>query len=136
MKNYKLNLINNNFVKYWLPFFLWVGFIYYLSDQQSLKSSLEPIWDMILRKLAHLTEFAVLAFLLSRLLSLYDIEGKKFWFIVLFVALFYSVYDEVHQSYVQGRYGTVRDMIIDFNGAFLGVISWSFYKLKEWRKRR
>jgi len=136
MKNYRASLINNNFVKYWLPFFLWAGFIYYLSDQQSLKSSLEPMWDMILRKIAHLTEFAVLTFLLSRLVSLYNIEGKKFWFIVLSLALFYSVYDEVHQSYVQGRYGTVRDMIIDFNGAFLGVIVWNFYKLKEWRKKR
>lgn len=136
MKKHRFNLINNDFVKYWLPFFLWLGFIYFLSDQPSLKSSLEPIWDMILRKIAHLTEFAIFAFLLSRLLSLYNIEGKKFWFIVLFLALSYAVYDEVHQSFMQGRYGTIRDMIIDFNGAFLGVIVWNFYKLKEKHSRK
>lgn len=136
MKNYRFNLINNNLIKYWLPFFLWAGFIYFLSDQPSLKSSFEPLWDMILRKIAHLTEFGVFAFLFSRLLGLYEIEGKKFWFIVLTVSLFYTVYDEVHQSFVQGRYGTVRDMIIDFNGAFLGVIFWNVLRLRERHGRR
>lgn len=136
MKNYRFNLINNDFVKYWLPFFLWIGFIYFLSDQPSLKSSFDPLWDMIFRKIAHLTEFGIFAFLLSRLLGIYDVEGRKFWCIILALSLFYAVYDEVHQSYVQGRYGTVRDMMIDFNGAFLGAILWNFFKLNERRRRK
>lgn len=128
--------ISNIFIKYWLPVILWAGFIYVLSDQPSLKSDFDPIWDMIFRKIAHIAEFAIFAFLLSRALGFYKIEGCKFWFSVLAISFFYAIYDEVHQSYVQGRYGTVRDMMIDFNGAVLGTIAWNLNRIKKKKKKR
>lgn len=135
MKNF-ISLFNNNFVKYLLPPILWVWFIYFLSDQPSLKSSFEPIIDLALRKIAHMAEFGVFAFLLFRFFDFYNIGKKKSWFLVVVISLSYAVYDEVHQSFVQGRYGTVRDMLIDFNGAFLGMIAWNLYRLKSKKKRR
>lgn len=80
-------------------------------------------------------EFGILAFLMSRTLGFYKINGWKFWFLVLTASFIYAVYDEVHQSFVQGRYGTIRDMLVDFNGAFLGIVVWNLYKL-EGKKRR
>lgn len=128
-------IVNSNFTKYWLPILLWGWFIYYLSDQSSLKSSFDPLWDMILRKIFHMIEFGSLAFLMSRALGFHKISGWKFWFSVLIASFAYAVYDEVHQSFVQGRYGTIRDMLVDFNGAFLGIVAWHLYNL-EGKKRR
>lgn len=128
--------ITSNFTKYWLPILLWGWFIYYLSDQPLLKSSLDPLWDTILRKIFHMIEFGVLAFLMSRVLGFHKIGGWKFWLLVLVVSFAYAVYDEVHQSFVQGRYGTIRDMLVDFNGAFLGIVAWHLYNLERKKKRR
>lgn len=130
------DILNSNFVKYWLPIFLWGSFIYYLSDQPSLKSSFDPIYDIILRKIWHVIEFGILAFLISRMLGLYKISGWKFWLIVLFISFVYAVYDEVHQSFIQGRYGTIRDMLVDFNGGFLGAIMWHLFSLEGKKKRK
>lgn len=127
---------NNTFIKYWLPVILWTGFIYVMSSQPSLKSALDPFWDMTFRKIAHMLEFGIFAFLLSRALDIHRVKGRAYWFLIIFISLFYSVYDEVHQSYVQGRYGTVRDMIIDFNGAILGAIVWNLNKVRKKKKER
>lgn len=136
MKNILIALINNNITKYLIPIFLWGWFIYYLSDQPSLKSSFDPIWDLVLRKMAHMAEFGVLAFLIFRLFNFYGLGKKKIWFFVIVFSFSYAVYDEVHQSFVQGRYGSVRDMLIDFNGAILGMISWNLFKLRSKKKRK
>lgn len=126
---------DNTFIKYWMPVILWVGFIYAMSSQPSLKSSLDPLWDMIFRKAAHLLEFGIFAFLFSRALDFHGIKGRIYWFLVVFISVFYSIYDEVHQSYIAGRYGTVRDMIIDLNGAILGAIVWNLNRIKKRKKR-
>lgn len=107
-----------------------------MSSQPSLKSALDPFWDMTFRKIAHMLEFGIFAFLLSRALDFHRVKGRAYWFLIIFISLFYSVYDEVHQSYIQGRYGTVRDMIIDFNGAILGAIVWNLNKVRKKKKER
>lgn len=127
---------NNNFIKYWLPVILWVGFIYAMSSQPSLKSALDPFWDMVFRKIAHMLEFGIFTFLLSRALDLHRVNGMAYWILIILSSLFYSVYDEVHQSYIQGRYGTVRDMLLDFNGAILGAIAWNLNKVRSKRRKR
>lgn len=131
-----MQFINNNFTKYWLPIFLWAGSIYFISDQPSLKSPFDPLWDMILRKILHMAEFGALAALLARMLGFYKIIGGKAWFLVLSLSFFYAIFDEVHQSFIQGRYGTIRDMMIDFNGSFLGMIGWQIYGLRPKKKRK
>lgn len=127
---------NNTFLKYWLPVILWAGFIYLLSNQPSLKSPFDPLWDTILRKFAHMAEFGVLAFLMARALNFHGINNGANWFLVMLASAIYAVYDEVHQSYVQGRFGTVRDMILDFNGAFLGLIAWNLIQIRKKKKKR
>lgn len=94
------------------------------------------MWDLVLRKIAHMAEFGVLAFLIFRLFDFYGLGKKKIWFFVIVFSFSYAVYDEVHQSFVQGRYGSVRDMLIDFNGAILGMISWNLFKLQSKKKRK
>jgi VanZ family protein len=95
----------------WLPAIAWAGVIFGLSSIPSLGTGL-GVWDLVLRKLAHAAEYAVLALLLARAVSL---AGA----FVLGVA--YAVGDEVHQHFVAGRHGAARDVAVDAFGVLVGL---------------
>ena len=87
--------------------------IFALSSIPSLGTGLGT-WDLVLRKLAHATEFAILAALLVRAF------GDP-WRAAL-VAVLYAISDELHQSFVAGRQGAVLDVVIDSAGVVAGVL--------------
>lgn len=97
----------------WAPVALWAGLIFTLSSIPSLDTGLGT-WDIVLRKLAHVAEFAVLGALVYRAL-------KREPAAIAFASL-YAVSDEVHQSFVSGRQGSPVDWIIDTAGAVAGVL--------------
>ena len=88
----------------WLPVLVWAGVIFAFSSIPSLNSGLGT-WDYVLRKLAHMTEYAILAYLLLRATSSYA------WAFAAAVA--YAASDEVHQLFVRGRHGSPIDVGID-----------------------
>jgi len=96
----------------WLPVILWAALIFALSSIPSLDSGLGS-WDLVLRKLAHAAEYALLAALLLRALT-------RSWLAFL-GALAYAASDELHQHFVRGRTGTPRDVAIDAAGALIGL---------------
>jgi len=96
----------------WLPVLVWAGVIFAFSSIPSLNSGLGT-WDYVLRKSAHMTEYAILAVLLVRAIGSYT------WAFVLAVA--YAGSDEFHQTFVRGRHGTPVDVGIDAVGALIGL---------------
>jgi VanZ family protein len=81
--------------------------------------------NFLLRKLAHLTEYAIFAQLLyASLLGLADeLEWRlrtAFWSAVIAGA--YSLTDEFHQLFVPNRTGSLVDCAIDTTGAILGLL--------------
>jgi len=96
--------------------FLWAGFIFFLSSQPDLKSGLPNEWDFFLRKLAHITEYAILTFLLIRALSEYQLSERKILVFSVSLAVFYAFSDEYHQYFILGRVGAVSDVLIDCFG--------------------
>jgi len=96
----------------WLPVALWAGLIFGLSSIPALATDLGT-WDVVLRKLAHVTEYAVLGYLLLRAI------GRELPAVIAGVA--YAVTDEVHQHFVAGRHGAVYDVAIDTVGVLIGV---------------
>jgi hypothetical protein len=131
------------FVKYWLLLLIWLGVIFIgstdlLSAEQTsrfiapillwLKPGMAPetIWIIlvILRKCAHVCEYAILALLLWR--ALRDgsaIRGKMsilFGAVLLGCAVF-AASDEFHQSFIKSRTPEVRDVLLDIAGALLGL---------------
>ena len=135
------------FFEYWVPVFIWLGIIFagstaifsaeqtsrYLVpflrwlDPQISASTIAAI-HFGLRKLGHLTEYAILAALVWRALrSLKTIGAKISWaFVGAWIACgIVAVSDEFHQSLVPSRTSGLGDMIIDVNGALIGLaISW------------
>ena len=73
---------------------------------------------MVLRKLAHVTEYAVLALLWFR--ALHPVAGRGLrtpaW-IALSICLVCAFVDEAHQSTLSARQGSTRDFLIDAFGA-------------------
>ena len=103
----------NPFLRLWGPVLVWAAVIFALSSIPSLSTGLGA-WDLVLRKAAHLTEFAILAALLLRALDLPVVAA------VLAVA--YAASDEVHQHFVRGRTGNVLDVAIDAVGVAVGLV--------------
>jgi VanZ family protein len=110
----------------WLPVLVWAGVIFALSSIPSLSSGLGT-WDLVLRKCAHMAEYAILAVLLLRATSSYA------WAFGLAVA--YAASDEVHQLFVRGRHGSPVDVAIDAVGALIGLAV-ARTKLREWTTGR
>jgi VanZ family protein len=100
------------FLSLWLPVLLWAGLIFGLSSIPSLGTGLGT-WDLVLRKLAHATEYAVLGFLLLRATGR---EG-----VAALAGAAYAITDEIHQHFVPGRHGAVYDVAIDAAGVLVGV---------------
>ena len=97
----------------WLPVAVWAAVIFTLSSIPSLDSGLDT-WDTVLRKLAHLAEYAVLGALLYRALRREPAA--------IALGSLYAVTDEVHQAFVSGRHGSPLDWLIDTIGVVAGVL--------------
>jgi VanZ family protein len=99
----------------WLPVLAWAALIFAFSSIPSLSSGL-GVWDTLLRKAAHVTEYSVLGALLYRAL---EREAPA-----LAAGIAYSATDEVHQHFVQGRHASPVDVAIDAVGVALGMLLW------------
>lgn len=121
------------FFRDWLPVILWCSLIFYLSSVPNLKTELGT-WDTILRKIAHMVEYAVLFLLARRAL------GNSFGRVpagrtILFAFIFsvaYAASDEFHQSFVPTRGPSVYDVGIDTIGVFFGFTA--FHAARKIRK--
>ena len=114
------------FFKFWLPVLIWAGIIFWLSSIPNLESGLEQ--DFILRKIVHVLEYAILAFLLIRAISTQD--WKKAIIFSAIIAFLYALSDEYHQSFVFGREGSLWDVGVDSIGIILILILWYNKKVK------
>jgi VanZ family protein len=102
-------------VTHWLPVVLWAALIFTLSSIPHLGTDLGT-WDLILRKCAHMTEYAILAFLLARA---FGREAPA-----LAAGVLYAISDEVHQGFVSGRHASPIDVAIDMVGLLVGLLLW------------
>jgi VanZ family protein len=107
-------------INLWLPVVIWMTFIFFLSSIPNLQSGLEKIYDLVLRKIAHLLEYGILFLLLSRPLN----KSLK-W--AVFISIFYSILDEFHQNFVPGRNMALADVCFDSAGILLGY----WWKIKN-----
>jgi VanZ family protein len=100
----------------WAPVVLVAAIIFAFSSVPSLGTGLGT-WDLVLRKIAHLTEYAVLGALLQRALAHSGIA--------ILIGAVYAASDEIHQHFVQGRHAAWYDVVIDTVGVAIGVVAWN-----------
>lgn len=105
---------------YWFPVLFWCAGMFFLSNIPSLRSELPDDWDLLLRKLAHITEYAVLTFLFYRAASQSIGKRRAIAYAALF-AFTFALSDEYHQTFISGRNGNGVDVTIDSLGIFFSV---------------
>jgi VanZ family protein len=145
------------FLKYWLPVLLWMALIFSASsDSFSFQHSsriIAPIlrWliphiseeavhsvIVVVRKTAHVTEYAILAVLVLRLIrQLSWRRVSRAWLpdavCALLIVILYAASDEFHQLFVPSREASVVDVAIDTSGAVLALLFIGV--LARWRQR-
>ena len=100
-----------------------MGLIFFLSAQPDLNSGLGTL-DTIGRKFVHFAIYGALWWLWDRALS------HRYPLVAAVITIAYAISDEYHQSFVDGRVGSVRDVLIDTAGVFA---AWA---LSRWLDRR
>lgn len=125
---------------------LWMIFIFVMSSFDASSSSNQSnfivdiitsiinikdtgLLSLIIRKLAHFTEYFILGILVINLITRYD---KKL-IIAILLCIIYATSDEIHQIFVPGRSCQITDIMIDSLGSIMGIY---LYKLitKECKK--
>lgn len=129
----------------WLAVILWMVLIFCLSAQVAEQSSklstgvteiiIEIIQKVVpkveidihhfghvIRKLAHFFSYLVLGVLVLNAFQCCGINGHRSIVLSAVVCVLYAASDEIHQLYVPGRGGQIRDVIIDSSGACVGFL--------------
>ena len=99
-----------------MPALALMALIFLLSAQPNLGTGLGA-WDLVLRKLAHLTEYALLF-----VLWVHALRGRRRRTRAALIAVAYAVTDELHQTTVDGRVGAPVDVLIDAAGVALAAL--------------
>lgn len=83
-----------------------------------------------IRKIAHITEYLILGFLMFNLLKQYSVTNIYY---AIGLSILYSCTDEFHQLFISGRSGSIRDVLIDTIGILIGTYLYKllFIKNKE-----
>jgi len=134
-----------NFLKHWLPVLIWLGVIFLGStdmlsaehtsrflvpflrwiDPQISFATLNAI-QLGIRKLGHLTEYAILAMLLWRALrsgTRWQMKMSILFLVAALASAIFAASDEFHQSFVPSRTASPNDVMIDICGTLIGLLS-------------
>lgn len=105
----------------WTPVFVWAGAIFLFSSLPTKPVS-EIHWeDFVIKKTAHIVEYAVLTILVYRALKESGLDKKRSGLFSVFISSLYGLTDELHQSFTPGRDPKLRDIIFDTIGAILAI---------------
>lgn len=85
-------------------------------------------FNIVLRKVAHFTEYFILYTVVFIALSFTKLNDKKKKLIPLFVTILFAASDEIHQTFVIARTPLVTDFIIDVLGALTAMKFVSIFK--------
>ena len=139
-------------VIYWLLVVLWLGIIYYLSQQPAAVSAdlsrnfvrqiikgyhqlfalnldaktlnlLVIQVHKLVRKAAHVFLYYTLGFLVIKAFLVDKAPQIKLVLLALLFCMGYAAIDEWHQTFAAGRSGEIQDVLLDSAAAFLGIIT-------------
>ena len=137
------------------PLLIWIGVIFLLSSGQgaSTRTSLiiRPILEFLfptapeetlqlyhglIRKCAHLTEYAILGLLACRsFINLSAASFRKYYYLLAAVLVFIvASADEFNQSFNPERTSSPIDVLIDLTGGVCGILIFLLWTRKRSRK--
>lgn len=108
-----------------LPPLVVMAIIYWWSAKQVLPGATAGLvwWDFVIKKTAHMVEYALLFFCWQRAIN-WRRPLHKISYTSSFIIVFcYALTDEIHQSFTPGRHPLFRDTGFDLLGSYL-VFGW------------
>ena len=95
------------------------------------------IYHNYIRKLAHVTEYAGLAFFAARAFSSSSVNIlRRFWFVVsISLVVLTALTDEYNQNFNPARTGSIYDVCLDVAGGFFMLLIIMIIKLPGKNKR-
>lgn len=102
-----------------------------VADRQQIYS----IIDLVVRKAAHMTEYAILFLLvLNAVKKCSEGDGVIYNHVIsVLVSFIYACTDEFHQLSVAGRAGRMTDVIIDMAGVVIAILLMNGFKSSKWK---
>jgi VanZ family protein len=147
-----------NFFVYWLPPFLWMGFLFPANNTLTVSSTshiLAPIikWlfphadqatieilHILTRKFVHFFEYALLAFLLFRGFRGRNKSWQWQWILYAgIITIGYGALDEFLQTLIPSRTGSFYDFMINSAGAVFalsGLSAFSLIRMRTWEDKK
>ncbi|MHC4224400.1 MAG: VanZ family protein [Planctomycetota bacterium] len=83
-----------------------------------------------LQNLAHIPAYALLTWLWWRALAFRGLPRRRAVLLAAGIAIAYGALDEFHQYFVEGRFASVTDAIMNALGAAL-VVAWAFLRTER-----
>lgn len=77
---------------------------------------------LLVRKCGHVLEYFALAVTVALPLYVYGVRGIWLMLLAGFICVGFACMDEYHQTFVSGRVGSRKDVMIDSMGVFAGII--------------
>jgi VanZ family protein len=120
MKNKSLKIFLNNF-RLHFPLILVSALIFNQSSQQAVIISYDGTWNFFYHKLAHVLVYSIL--FITSLRSFRNYQNA------IIFGILYAISDEIHQTFVPTRTGSVYDVLLDTFAIFLTfLLIWRFKK--------
>ena len=89
-----------------------------------------------IRKIAHFTEYFILAILIYKLLFYVKKNMNLIYFNTIMLCLMFASFDEFHQLFIGGRTGRFLDILIDTSGGILATFIMYLIKVSSNKKNR
>lgn len=142
------------------PLLLWMGFIFFASTNEFSASNtsriIRPLLllffprmseenlnfaHFIVRKLSHLTEYAILGVLTARAFasSAHQTLRRRWFLFSLLLVAAYALADEFHQLFVPSRTASLYDSLIDITGGLVALslsLFWQKVKRREEKEKQ
>lgn len=101
-----------------------MGIIFIFSSRPSLHTSNIDWQDFIVKKTAHFIEYYALASLLYySLKKSSSLSRVHVLLLTITITIFYAASDEYHQTFIAGREGRIRDVLIDSGGGIFSLLT-------------
>lgn len=143
----------------WSAVIVWMALIFFLShqpatDSRELSSGITEFIlaavekaspearehvDMlhhIVRKNAHFMIYLILGAMALNALKRSGVRGYKSSVFAIGICVLYAMSDELHQLFVPGRSGEIKDVLIDSSGSAFGIVIYALVGKLFTRKKR
>ena len=101
-----------------------------ISTEEVQEIAIELNWPF--RKCMHSFVYCILILLTLNAIRYSNLKTYQFYLDGFLISFFYSIFDEYHQTFVNGRNGQITDVLIDSIGIILGILIYYFItKIKK-----